>query len=120
VTIIDKPNFIELSWAWHDENDIRGHQSQVRFEVLSNPAGGTQFRLIHSGLESQMSSQNWSVSLALSAKIAHLFRRFPMLLKDKTAIIFAATGAVSQGVAREIIFISRVINPPRPLILPKP
>jgi len=68
VTNIDEPNFIELNWAWHDENDNRGHQSQVRFEVSSIPDGGTHFRLIHSGLESQMSENNhkqgWISSLA--------------------------------------------------------
>jgi len=67
VTAIDPPNWVEFTWAWHDENDQRGYESQVRLEVKSNGAGGTRFLLIHSGLADEESARNhrkgWESSL---------------------------------------------------------
>ena len=64
VLSIDKPNTVEFTWRWHDENDIRGHESRVRFEVRKNQNGGTQFIMTHAGLESdefaQKHNQGWN------------------------------------------------------------
>lgn len=67
VDLIDPPNAVELTWAWHDDNDKRGHESRVRFEVRPDGDGGTEFRLIHSGLADEESMKNhemgWTSSL---------------------------------------------------------
>lgn len=58
VISIDPPSSVEFTWAWHDENDIRGHESKVRFEINPLTDGGVEFVLIHSGLESEESITN--------------------------------------------------------------
>jgi uncharacterized protein YndB with AHSA1/START domain len=67
VDLVDPPKAVELTWAWHDDNDIRGHESRVRFEVKPDGSGGTEFRLIHSGLADEESRANhelgWTSSL---------------------------------------------------------
>lgn len=60
VTAIDPPNSVEFTWGWHDENDARGHESRVRFEVKPNGSGGTLFSLIHEGLADEASAENHS------------------------------------------------------------
>ena len=71
---IDAPKSVEFTWAWHDENDDRGHESQVRFEVEGNGSGGTLFRLIHSGLADDESAENhnqgWTSSLRKLERMA--------------------------------------------------
>ena len=71
---IDPPNSVELSWGWHDENDQRGHESRVRFEVNSNGSGGSNFKLIHSGLADEESAKNhnqgWTSSLVKLERMA--------------------------------------------------
>ena len=54
----DAPNSVEFSWAWHDENDERGHESLVRFEVTPDGEGATRFTMIHSGLPDEESVTN--------------------------------------------------------------
>ena len=74
VTLIDAPHAIELTWGWHDENDARGHDSLVRFEVEEDGSGGTLFRLIHSNLPDDESAQNhdtgWTSSFVKLARLA--------------------------------------------------
>lgn len=74
VTLIDDPNAVELTWGWHDDNDERGHNSSVRFEVKSNGQGGTHFRLIHSNLPDDESAENhnsgWSSSFKKLERLA--------------------------------------------------
>lgn len=64
---VDPPNSIEMTWAWHDDQDARGHESRVRFELRPNGSGGTEFRLIHTGLADDESAKNhnmgWTSSL---------------------------------------------------------
>jgi uncharacterized protein YndB with AHSA1/START domain len=64
---VDPPNSIEMTWAWHDDQDVRGHESQVRFEVRPDGNGGTEFRLMHTGLADEESAENhnmgWTSSL---------------------------------------------------------
>ena len=43
------------------ENDVRGHNSTVRFEVSPNGSGGTIFTLIHSGLADEESVSNHKI-----------------------------------------------------------
>lgn len=70
----DPPKSVEISWAWHDDEDNRGHESQVRFEVESDDNGGSIFRLIHTGLSDEEAAQNhnsgWTSSLAKLERMA--------------------------------------------------
>jgi len=74
VTLVDAPKAIELTWAWHDENDKRGHNSIVRFELESDGKGGTIFTLLHSGLADETIAENhnigWTSSLKKLERIA--------------------------------------------------
>jgi len=64
---VDPPHSVEFTWGWHDDQDNRGHESRVRFEVRPDRQGGTEFTLIHSGLADEESAQNhnqgWTSSL---------------------------------------------------------
>lgn len=66
VTEVTPTSRVAFTWAWHDENDNRGHESQVTLE-LSAQDGGTLFRLIHSGLADDDAAKNhtqgWTSSL---------------------------------------------------------
>lgn len=53
VTAVNSPSSVEFTWAWHDETDARGHESNVRFEVIDNGNGSSKFRLTHSGLPNE-------------------------------------------------------------------
>lgn len=56
VVTLDAPHAVEFTWAWHDENDARGHESRVRFEVAPDGNGGSTFTMIHSGLADEESA----------------------------------------------------------------
>jgi len=68
VLAVSAPNFVEITWAWHDEDDVRGHESQVRFEVSPNGSGGTHFSLTHTGLTDEESAQNHNMGWTSSLK----------------------------------------------------
>lgn len=67
VVKVDAPKSVEFTWGWHNDEDERGLETVVRFEVRRNRAGGTDFLLIHSGLTNEESAENhgkgWSSSL---------------------------------------------------------
>jgi len=75
VKTIDPPNSIELTWGWHDENDVRGHESLVRFEIKPDGDGGTQFTLLHTGLADDESAANhnlgWTSALKKLERMAN-------------------------------------------------
>jgi uncharacterized protein YndB with AHSA1/START domain len=66
VTAVTPPQALELTWAWHDENDVRGHESTVRFEIHPADGGGTLLRLVQTGLQGDESAlrhdEGWSSS----------------------------------------------------------
>ena len=70
----DPPKTVEFTWGWHDDQDRRGHESHVRFEVVPNAGGGARFVLTHSGLPDEESSRNhnegWSSSLRKLERLA--------------------------------------------------
>jgi len=66
VISVDPPNSVEFTWSWHDENDERGQDSHVRFEVKPDDLGGTSFTLIHSGLADEESATNHKAGWASS------------------------------------------------------
>ena len=74
VLAVEPPRAVEFTWAWHDENDERGHESRVRFEVSPNPEGGADFRLIHKGLADDKSAtgheEGWTSALRKLERLA--------------------------------------------------
>lgn len=64
---INAPHSVEFTWGWHDDNDDRGHESRVRFDIKSDGRGGTDFKLTHAGLVDDESASKhttgWSSSL---------------------------------------------------------
>ena len=47
VTHFDPPNSVGFTWAWHDDDDVRGVESHVTFTVAAAASGGSTFRLRH-------------------------------------------------------------------------
>lgn len=74
VVKIDPPKSVELTWAWHDEHDRRGHESRVRLEVKAGNSGGTHFTLLHSGLADEESAKShesgWASALRKLERMA--------------------------------------------------
>lgn len=73
VTEIAAPNRVAFTWAWHDENDVRGHESTVTIELVEQ-SSGTLFRLTHAELADDESSKNheqgWSSTLNKLERLA--------------------------------------------------
>lgn len=42
---INPPQSVEFTWAWHDDQDVRGTESVVKFNVELNSEGGSTFTL---------------------------------------------------------------------------
>ena len=61
------PKSVAFTWAWHDDDGERGHESRVLFE-LEDLGSETRFTLTHSGLADQESARNhdegWTSSLS--------------------------------------------------------
>lgn len=74
VVAVDPPRSVEFTWGWHDDQDERGPESRVRFEVEPDGQGGSRFQLIHSGLADDESAANhewgWSSALRKLEKMA--------------------------------------------------
>lgn len=72
---IDPPRSVEFTWGWHDDDDKRGQNSTVRFELSSDGAGGTDFLLVHSGLADDEVAGNhnmgWTSSLSKLEKFVN-------------------------------------------------
>ncbi|PIB22901.1 hypothetical protein BFP76_10270 [Amylibacter kogurei] len=72
---ISPPRYVEFTWAWHDEQDQRGHESVVSMSVEDDGKGGSIFTLTHSGLADEESAQNhnqgWTSSLRKLETMAH-------------------------------------------------
>jgi uncharacterized protein YndB with AHSA1/START domain len=66
VIAVKRPISVELTWAWHDENDRRGHESHVRFEIRPDGASACVFVLTHSGLPDEESVKNHTMGWASS------------------------------------------------------
>ena len=57
VTNVDPPKSVGFTWARHDDNDQRGHESHVLIE-LEATGDMTRFTLTHSGLADQASADS--------------------------------------------------------------
>ncbi|MEM7241449.1 MAG: SRPBCC domain-containing protein [Pseudomonadota bacterium] len=73
VVDVDPPKRVTFTWAWHDENDTRGNESRVTFEVTSDGSGGSVFTLTHRGLVDEESrnghEQGWTSSIRKLEKL---------------------------------------------------
>lgn len=71
---VNPPNSVEFTWAWHDGEGKRGHESAVRFEMKEQEGGGTVFRLIHTDLQDSEDAENhnrgWTSSLRKLERLA--------------------------------------------------
>jgi uncharacterized protein YndB with AHSA1/START domain len=66
VTHVDPPKSLGFTWAWHDENDVRGVESHVTIKLVPAVGGGTKMVLNHVDLpEESMANheQGWASSL---------------------------------------------------------
>ena len=67
VTHIDAPNSINLTWAWHDDADVRGDESHVTMTLTPDEDGGTRLILTHADLANDEAAANhnegWTSSL---------------------------------------------------------
>ena len=68
VVKVREPELVEFTWAWHDENDHRGHESRVRLDVRPDGKGGSHFTLTHSGLADEESAKNHEMGWISSLK----------------------------------------------------
>ena len=66
VTEVLIPKRVAFTWAWHDEDDKRGHESNVTLDLEAS-GDGTSFRLTHTNLSDDESAKNhnmgWTSSL---------------------------------------------------------
>ena len=73
VTHVDPPRSVGFTWAWHDDEDRRGHESNVTFTVQST-VNGARLILTHRGLDSEAQSldheRGW---LSTLSKLDRLF-----------------------------------------------
>ncbi len=73
VTHVDAPRSVGFTWAWHDDNDRRGAESQVTFLVERTPAGSRlilKHRQLDDSAQSARHATGWASSLRKLA--AHL------------------------------------------------
>ncbi|MEM9549625.1 MAG: SRPBCC domain-containing protein [Pseudomonadota bacterium] len=67
VTHVDAPHSVGFTWAWHDEDDVRGVESHVTIKLVPAQKGGTDFTLTHVDLPSDdvaaNHQQGWTSSL---------------------------------------------------------
>lgn len=52
VTSLDPPHSVGFTWAWHDEDDQRGHESHVTFTIVET-ANGAKLIVDHRALQDQ-------------------------------------------------------------------
>ncbi|MGI9401656.1 MAG: SRPBCC family protein [Rhizobiaceae bacterium] len=66
VTHVDPPKSVGFTWAWHDENDVRGVESHVTIKLVPAIGGGTTMVLNHVDLPEESAEnheQGWTSSL---------------------------------------------------------
>lgn len=52
VTSYDPPRSVGFTWAWHDDQDQRGHESHVTF-TIEETAEGARLVIDHRALQSE-------------------------------------------------------------------
>jgi uncharacterized protein YndB with AHSA1/START domain len=71
--VVEPPRLLAFSWAWEDENGMRGHETEVTVNFEPAP-GGTRLMLVQRRFASKQARDNhtngWSASFARLATIA--------------------------------------------------
>lgn len=71
VTRSDPPNVVGFTWGWHDDDDLRGHDSHVTFTILPD-GSGAKLVLDHRDLKDANMTANhktgWTSSFESLAK----------------------------------------------------
>ena len=74
VTHVDPPKSVGFTWAWHDENDVRGVESHVIIKLVPAQGGGTDLTLNHVDLPDDETAKNhemgWTSSLRKLEQLA--------------------------------------------------
>lgn len=52
VVEVDPPNHIRFTWGWHDDDGLRGHESDVTIRIRPVDPGKAQLLLHHQGFAS--------------------------------------------------------------------
>jgi uncharacterized protein YndB with AHSA1/START domain len=67
ITHVTPGSSVGFTWAWHDEDDRRGHETHVTIAVEPSPEGGTTLTLHHRDLADEAAAANhndgWTSSL---------------------------------------------------------
>ena len=58
VLSVEPGKSVTFTWAWHDDDDQRGAESEVTFSVADDGNGGTEFVMLHRGLPDDDSASN--------------------------------------------------------------
>ncbi|WP_270725428.1 SRPBCC family protein [Shimia sp. Alg240-R146] len=59
ITSLDPPKSVGFTWAWHDENDARGHESHVTFTIVET-TDGAKLIIDHRDLQDEDQAQGHS------------------------------------------------------------
>lgn len=74
VTLVRPPHAIGFTWAWHDEDDRRGHESHVTFTVKESGVGA-QLIVDHRDLATDdiaaQHAQGWAGPLGRLSRLLH-------------------------------------------------
>lgn len=57
VTHVNPPKSVGFTWGWHDDGDMRGHESHVTFTIIETPTG-SRLVIDHRELDSSEQSAN--------------------------------------------------------------
>lgn len=67
VTRVEPPHLVAFTWGWHDEKDMRGHESEVVIRLEETGPQSTRLTLEHRGLADEESAKHhqmgWESSL---------------------------------------------------------
>ena len=71
--VIDKPRRLVFTWAWHQDDGSRGHETEVTVTFAPAP-GGTRLKLVQQTFQSQevrdRHRQGWTSSFVCLAQAA--------------------------------------------------
>ncbi len=68
VTSVDAPKRVAFTWAWHDEQDQRGHESHVMLDLSAHADQQTMLVLTHTQLPDDESRENHNMGWTSSFK----------------------------------------------------
>lgn len=75
VTTVSPNERVAFTWAWHDEQDQRGHESQVIIDISEAGPGKSKLVLSHHDLADEDSAKNHE--MGWTSSLRKLERAFP-------------------------------------------